>query len=216
MLKIILEAPDKAPLHNFPYILYLPDGYDEDEREWPLVVYLHGAGERGRDLKTPYAYGIPQRIKDGDSFPFIFVAPQCDDPLYWAGCIESLDAFLDDRLRELRVDRQRIYLTGASMGGMGTWMWGVASPERFAALAPLCGIGVPWYAFRLKDTPVWAFHGDQDGVIRVEESIWMTEAVNRFGGNARLTVYEGVGHDCWLQAYHDPELYEWMLAQRKP
>ena len=115
MLKNILEAPDKAPLHNFPYILYLPDGYDEDEREWPLVVYLHGAGERGRDLKTPYAYGIPQRIKDGDSFPFIFVAPQCDDPLYWAGCIESLDAFLDDRLRELRVDRHRIYLTGASM-----------------------------------------------------------------------------------------------------
>lgn len=114
------------------------------------------------------------------------------------------------------MDRRRIYLTGASMGGMGTWMWGVASPERFAALAPLCGIGVPWYAFRLKDTPVWAFHGDQDGVIRVEESIWMTEAVNRFGGNARLTVYEGVGHDCWLQAYHDPELYEWMLAQRKP
>ena len=93
MLKNILEAPDKAPLHNFPYILYLPDGYDEDEREWPLVVYLHGAGERGRDLKTPYAYGIPQRIKDGDSFPFIFVAPQCDDPLYWAGCMNRWTLF---------------------------------------------------------------------------------------------------------------------------
>ena len=101
------------------------------------------------------------------------------------------------------------------MGGQGTWMWSIAHPERFAAVIPLCGIGVPWNACQLKDIPVWAFHGADDEAIRPEESIWMTEAINRAGGNARLTLYDNVGHDCWIPAYSTPELFEWMLAQHK-
>ena len=166
-------------------------------------------------MEALYCHSLPYRLKEGASFPFIMVAPQCAEPLFWGGCIESLDAFLDDRLAELRVDQSRIYLTGISMGGMGTWLWSVYAPERFAAIAPVCGIGLPWYAERLTAMPIWAFHGDRDSVIRVEESIWMTEAIRMQGGSPRLTIYEGVDHDSWVRAYNDPELYDWMLSQHK-
>ncbi len=215
MLYYRRNIPDKAPLHAFPYVLYLPDGYDESARDWPLVVFLHGAGERGGDLQAVCNLGLAARLKAGDAFPFIVVAPQCPENLYWGGCIESLDAFLDDRLAELRVDKSRIYLTGLSMGGMGTWLWSVYAPERFAAVAPVCGNSVSWNASRLQNTPVWAFHGDEDTTVHVEESVWMTEAVNACGGDARLTIYEGVSHDSWVQAYNDPALYTWMLSKQK-
>lgn len=200
---------------NFGYIQYLPKDLDK-KKKYPLVLFLHGAGERGDDLDVLAKHGYMKYHKDeGREYPFIFVSPQCPEDKYWGCYIESLFKFLDHICDTLPVDRERIYLTGISMGGTGTWLMAQADPSRFAAIAPICGSGIPWYGFVLKDIPCRIYHGDCDESVNVHDSLNMASAINRAGGKAELTVYPGVYHNCWDIVYSSDDLTEWFLSHRK-
>ena len=146
MLKRLREDRAVTRRLSFPYVLALPQDYDAlPDKRWPLVVMLHGAGERGDDYDVLCRHGFLRRAAAGEEFPFLLAAPQCPADKYWGGYIESLNDFLDGLFDRLRVDADRVYLTGLSMGGTGTWLWAMANPERFAAIAPVCGTGICWY-----------------------------------------------------------------------
>lgn len=198
------------------YLLYLPKGYDENqERKWPLMLFLHGAGERGRNIELVKKHGPPKLIAQGQEFAFIIVSPQCPSGAWWTEMTDTLVALLDDVQAKHAVDPNRVYLTGLSMGGFGTWTLGCGHPQRFAAMAPICGGGEWYLADRLRNVPVWAFHGAQDPVVPLRESKEMVAALERAGGNVQLTIYPDTGHDSWTEAYNDPKLYEWFLSHQK-
>ena len=205
--------PLPLPCLSLHYIQYTPVTPPPAEG-YPLVIFLHGAGERGDDLNLVTIHGWPRYACEGEEYPFILVAPQLPEGKHWCGQVNTLDGFLDALLRELPVDPKRVYITGLSDGGTGTWLWGENSPSRFAAIIPVCGAGIRWMTYELVHTPVWAFHGEADGAILCEESVRMADRLRAIGGEARLTLYPEVGHDCWTRAYTDPALIEWMLAQR--
>ena len=205
-----------APALSLSYLRYLPPAYESSDEEFPLVIFLHGSGERGTDLNLVAIHGWPRYVNEGTDYPFILVSPQLPDGKNWCGHIESLNGLLDHLTSTLRVDKKRIYLTGLSNGGTGTWLWAASSENNpFAAIIPVCGAGVTWLVRELLHTPVWAFHGEADGCIAYEEATRLVNLINAWGGNARVTLYPGVGHDSWVNAYTDPELIEWMLAQHK-
>jgi predicted peptidase len=198
---------------NCQYILVLPKGYDKQEKTWPLILFLHGAGERGSNLEKVKAHGPIKYAQKNKDFPFVLVCPQCPEEQWWS--TEVLINLLDDIVSQYNIDRSRIYLTGLSMGGFGTWDLASMYPDRFAAIAPVCGGGLPFYAGRLKNIPVWAFHGDKDNVVPLEKSREMVNAVNIAGGNAKLTIYPNLGHDSWTVTYDNKELYDWFLSNVK-
>lgn len=186
------------------------------------MLFLHGAGERGTNVSKVAFHGPPKIVKAQPEFPFIVVSPQCPSGEIWNNA--SLLALLDQIESKYKVDKSRVYLTGLSMGGYGTWSLGLAHPERFAAIAPICGggdtIGVlllnPRHEKAFKSLGIWAFHGGKDEVVRLSESERMVKAVNDHGGNAKLTVYPDAGHDAWTETYNNPELYNWFMKfQRK-
>jgi len=194
------------------YLLYLPKDYDKQE-SWPLVLFLHGAGERGDNLDLVKKHGPPKLIEQGQDFPFIVVSPQCPAGKWWEPF--ELLALLDDISERYNVDDNRVYLTGLSMGGFGTWRLASHAPERFAAIAPICGGGERFSARQLTKMPIWAFHGAKDSVVPLERSEAMVEAVKRYGGEAKLTVYPEATHDSWTATYDNPELYKWLLEQKR-
>ncbi|MGC8666527.1 MAG: prolyl oligopeptidase family serine peptidase [Chthonomonadales bacterium] len=196
------------------YLLYLPLEYDKDRsRRWPLMIFLHGAGERGTDLEKVKTHGPPKLVAQGKEFPFILVSPQCPEGQWWD--TGMLNALLDTLLAKYRVDPDRVYLTGLSMGGFATWAWAEAHPERFAAIAPICGGGDPFLAWRLKSVPVWAFHGAKDPVVPVKMTTDMVDALKSVGGDVRLTIYPEAGHDAWTDTYNNQELYDWFLQHQR-
>ena len=200
---------------NFNYIKYLPKDYDET-KEYPLVFFLHGAGERGDDLDYIARYGYFKFIKeDNKEYPFIAIAPQCPQNKYWGCYTESLLAFLDYILETLPIDKKRVYLTGLSMGGTGSYMLAMADPSKFAALFAVCGSGIYWYACALKNIPTYAYHGDNDTTVPIYESINMVKAINKWGGNAKIKIAYNYDHDINDLAYKDEEIYNWLLAQHK-
>ena len=201
--------------YHFGYVVNLPKDYDESQK-YPLVLFLHGVGECGDDLDRACSHGYMKHVREkGAEYPFIFVAPQCPTGKYWGCYTESLLAFLDDICKQYPIDPDRVYLTGLSMGGTGTWMLAMAAPERFAAIAPICGSGIYWLGYALKDVPVLAYHGDCDEVVPVMESVQMVKSVNRNGGHAEIRILHGVGHDAWNVAYEGDELYTWLLAHKR-
>lgn len=197
------------------YLLALPAGYDRDNpgHRWPLVLFLHGSAERGRNLDKLLAYGPPRQISEGRAFPFLLVAPQCPPHVRWN--VPVLGGLLDEIERTYAVDPERVVVTGVSMGGQGTWELGSATPGRFAALAPVCGWGDPSRACALRSVPVWAFHGAKDDTVPLAASQVMVEAVVACGGQAKLTIYPNAGHDSWTPTYNNPEVYEWLMAQQR-
>lgn len=199
------------------YLLYLPNDYYSNRNDYPLILFLHGAGERGDDLELVKLHGIPKIVKQQSDFPFIAISPQCPLDRWWVDpwLLEALNALLDDIVQKYRVDESRIYLTGLSMGGFGTWALAMAHPEKFAAIAPICGGGMPWMAYRIKDVPVWVFHGAQDPVVPIQRSEEMVAAVQKINGNIKFTIYPDAAHDSWTQTYDNPELYQWFLEHRK-
>ena len=197
------------------YLLYLPQDYGKKKEKWPLILFLHGAGERGSDLNLVKKHGPPKIVESGKDLPFIVVSPQCPDDRWWPEENEMLINLLDDVVAKCSVDKERIYLTGLSMGGYGAWALASAYPERFAAITPICGGGRGFMADKLKDVPVWAFHGAKDNVVPLKESEEMVNAVKNRGGDAKLTVYPDAGHDSWTETYNNPQLYEWFLQHRK-
>ena len=200
---------------NFGYVKYLPKDFD-GSKKYPLVIFLHGAGERGEDLDHAMRHGYMKYVREeGKEYPFIFVAPQCPNGKYWGCYTESLLAFIDEMIDTLPVDGSRVYLTGLSMGGTGTWMTAMAAPEKFAAIVPICGSGIVWNGGAIKNLPIFIYHGDCDDIVPITESIGMLRAVNKNGGKAQLKICYGVGHNAWDYAYTDDTLLEWLLAQHK-
>lgn len=199
------------------YLLYLPQDYFSTEKKYPLILFLHGAGERGDDLERVKIHGIPKIVEQGEDFPFIAISPQCPLDRWWVDpwLLEGLNALLDKIIVKYRVDESRVYLTGLSMGGFGTWALSMMYPEKFAAIAPICGGGMPWMAFRIKDIPVWAFHGAKDETVPLHRSEEMVEALKKTGGKVKFTIYPDAGHDSWTETYNNPELYQWFLEHQK-
>jgi predicted peptidase len=198
------------------YLLALPKDYDKDTtKAWPLMVFLHGAGERGSDINKVKVHGPAKLVEQGKDFPFLIVSPQCPEGQWWNNRVETVMALIDEIAEKYRVDPKRIYLTGLSMGGYGTWSIATTFPDRFAAIVPICGGGQPYQAGNLKKIPIWAFHGGKDPVVPVAESERMVEAVKKAGGNAKLTIYPEAQHDSWTETYNNPALYEWLLKQSK-
>ncbi|HMK39414.1 MAG TPA: dienelactone hydrolase family protein [Bacteroidota bacterium] len=197
---------------RYKYLLYIPPDYSV-ETPVPLVLFLHGAGERGNDLDLVKKLGPPKLIEEGKIFPFIVVSPQCPANRWWDA--EELNVLIGEIEHTYSVDLDRIYVTGLSMGGFGTWTLGVVYPEKFAALAPVCGWGEPFAAFRLKEMPIWAFHGAKDPVVPLSKGEEMVEAVRRAGGSPRFTVYPEAEHDSWTETYDNPALYSWLLQQTR-
>lgn len=197
---------------GYPYQLFVPSGAGSGERSWPLLIFLHGSGERGDDISRVKVHG-PPKIADRDpDFPFILISPLLPVEQDWD--IARLEAILDKALATLPIDRSRVYLTGLSRGGHASWRWAAAAPGRFAAVAMVAGRGDPATACALKDKPVWAFHGDRDDVVPPEGSFAMVRAIRACGGNPRLTIYPDLGHNAWDPAYDDPALYLWLLSHR--
>jgi predicted peptidase len=205
------------------YLLYLPKDYEaQSGQRWPLMLFLHGAGERGTNLSLVSTHGPPKLVKQGTHFPFIVVSPQCPPGQRWDN--DALLALLDDVIARHRVDTNRIYLTGLSMGGFGTWSLATRYPERFAAVAPICGGGEVidvklagrGKAEALKTLGVWAFHGAKDPVVALEESQRMVAAFKKAGcREVELTVYPEASHDSWTEAYNNPKLFEWFLKHSR-
>jgi predicted peptidase len=195
------------------YLLYLPKGYAGGRKRWPLLLFLHGAGERGRDIEQVKRHGPPRLIAEGHELPFIVVSPQCPGNQWWSP--DVLGALLDEVIATHRVDERRVYLTGLSMGGYGTWGLACEHPESFAAIAPICGGGNRLLAHALAHVPVWAFHGAKDEVVPLVETEKMVNAVRACGGKARLTIYPEAGHDSWTATYANPALYRWLLKHRR-
>jgi len=194
------------------YLLYLPKDYDTKE-SWPLVLFLHGSGERGDDLELVKKHGPPKLIGEGKGFPFIVVSPQCPKSQSWEPL--ELTALLDEVTRTQKVDQDRIYVTGLSMGGFATWELAALTPNRFAAIAPICGGGEPYWTRRFKHLPTWAFHGARDTGVPVERTQEMVDALTKNGGTPKLTIYPEAEHDSWTETYNNAEFYEWLLAQKR-
>jgi predicted peptidase len=196
------------------YLLYLPKEYEQDKgKKWPLILFLHGSGERGSDIEKVKSYGPPGLVSEGKDMPFIIVSPQAPERTSWDP--DALTALLDEVEKQYAVDTDRIYVTGVSMGGSGTWRLAAAHPERFAAIAPICGTGDPSAAPRLAHLPVWVFHGAKDDQVPLQASQEMVDALKEAGNEARFTVYPEAGHDSWTQTYNNSAIFDWLLAQRR-
>lgn len=192
------------------YLLSLPENYEQQEK-WPLLLFLHGAGERGDDLEKVKQHGPPKLIAEGKQYPMIVVSPQCEADKRWESW--RLLALIDQLSAELKVDQDRIYVTGLSMGGFGTWDLAAAAPDRIAAIVPICGGGETRSAKRIKDIPTWVFHGALDQAVPIGASVQMVLELRKEGGKPRFTFYQDAEHDSWTEAYATPELDEWLLSQ---
>jgi len=193
------------------YLLHVPD--HEPGARLPLILFLHGAGERGDDLAKVKVHGPPKLVEKDPEFPFIVVSPQCPADQWWT--LPPLLKLLDHVCATQPVDEDRIYLTGLSMGGFGSFSLAALAPERFAAVAPICGGGDPGTAAQMKHLPFWVFHGKKDPVVPVARSTQMVDALKAAGAEVRYTEYPEAGHDAWSATYDDPELYRWFLEYER-
>jgi len=196
--------------------IYVPEDYNEDV-DLPLLIFLHGAGERGEDLDMLDIHGPPMRVKNGENFPFVIISPLCPKGSYWDDfdMQKSVKELIEKTKEDYAIDKNRIYMTGLSMGGFGTWAYAMNFPEELAAIAPICGGGKIWRTSRITDIPIWAFHGTDDAVVPYDYSTSLVDAVNEQGGNAKLTSYDNVGHLSWIEPYGTDSLYNWFLEHSK-
>lgn len=202
------------------YVIYVPQKLDPAQKP-PVLMFLHGSGEKGDNGIDQIMVGLgPALWKQRGTFPFIAIFPQCETGSNWlADGTQAQRAMeiLQVVEKEFATDPDRVYLTGLSMGGAGTWSLALKYPDRFAAVVPMCGRGSVDEAQKLADAklPIWNFCGDKDGAETVKNSRDMHEALTRLGADDRYTEYEGVGHSCWDNAYGTPELYTWLLEQSR-
>ncbi len=208
--------------NRLSYLLYLPKEYSaESTQRFPLVLFLHGSGERGTNVQLVAVHGPPKQTREGKTFPFVLVSPQCPPDQRWEPAV--LAALLDEVEKGVRIDTHREYVTGLSMGGYGSWALAAHYPERFAAIAPICGGGERIdlilggkKAAAMKTLGIWAFHGAKDSVVPLGESQRMVSAYEKLGNaDVKLTVYPEADHDSWTQAYNEPEFYSWLLAHHR-
>jgi len=212
-----IDKSIKMESGSFLYTVYVPRNYSRDKK-WPVILFLHGSGERGSDglKQTQVGLGTAVRLFP-ERYPAVVVMPQCHTDARWDGKMAELAVqALDQTVSEYNGDPDRLYLTGLSMGGAGSWNIGVKHPEKFAAVVAICGGGDPSIvAPKLAKTPVWIFVGDQDRPQLVTGLRQMTEALKTAGGNVKYTEYPGVPHNSWDKAYAEPGLAEWLFAQKR-
>ncbi len=202
------------PTVRFNYLVALPENFSK-EQSLPLVVFLHGAGERGDNVELIKKHGLAKTYEKHIPRGFIVLSPQCPENRVWNNVVEELMELIEFVVTEYNADRSRISVTGLSMGGFGTWEMGMTYPDYFSAMAPICGGGMEWRAGLLKDIPIKAFHGVLDEVVPVKRSIEMVKAVNRAGGKATITLYGKLSHNSWDTAYTGSELVDWLISQKK-
>ena len=229
---------------GYEYLLSLPQGYDPaGGKKWPLMLFLHGSGERGSDIWLVAKHGPPKLLRGEAPAPagetpdararreaatkalaenFIVVSPQCPGGVWWDD--DAIGALLDEIAAKHKVDGDRVYLTGLSMGGYGTWSYAMRNPGRFAAIVPICGGGEPGIVRRmarqkkaeLTNLAVWVFHGAKDPAVPLEESEAMVAALKKAGSTElQFTIYPEAMHDSWTETYANPELYAWLLKQER-
>jgi predicted peptidase len=210
------------------YLLFLPKDYGVKRSEkWPLMLFLHGAGERGTNVWRADLHGPAKYVAAHPDFPFIVLTPVCPSNQVWSG--EILSGLLDETAKKYRIDTNRVYLTGLSMGGFGTWDMALACPERFAAVIPIAGGGndlpillaglgyaPPENVAALKSLAFWAFHGAKDTAVQPDESERMIAALKRLGvAEAKITIYPDATHNSWERTYNNPEIYDWLLQHKR-
>lgn len=199
------------------YLLYLPVDYQEAKSQsFPLLIFLHGSGERGDNLDLLKINGLPKLIDDGEEFPFIVLSPQC--PALEEFSIDALYELFQFIVSEYRVNTKQIFLTGLSMGGTATWDLAYAYPDYFAAIVPICGRvnrNYPERASEIAALPIWVFHGANDKVVPISVSANLVEALQEKGSDVMFTIYPTGGHNIWNRAYKNPELYNWLLQKSK-
>ncbi|ADG70038.1 phospholipase/Carboxylesterase [Planctopirus limnophila DSM 3776] len=216
--KLVLE---NLPAQAIQYWIYLPKNYtaSDTSKKWPVMLFLHGAGESGSDLEKVKKHGPPKLVGTLPELEqFIVVSPQATEtqrPVFERWDAGELLALVEHILKTTHSDKDRVYLTGLSMGGFGSWRLAAKQPTLFAAVVPICGGGKAEYAESLKSLPIWTFHGDADSVVPLKATTEMVEAIRAAGGQPKLTVYPGVGHDSWTTTYNNPELYKWLLEQHR-
>lgn len=218
---------------NYRLLEPATDTPDANKQPMPLVVFLHGAGERGEDNQAQLKHGVSEFYKRRDKFPCYMVVPQCPTGKRWvernwseptgsgtfvdspSDSMKLVLGVVDQMIQSGNIDPKRVYITGLSMGGYGTWFAAGFEGTPFVAAAPICGGGDPSWASRYKEMPIWAFHGDADTAVPVARSREMIDAIQKAGGTPKYTEYPGVGHDSWTQSYANDAFYEWLFSQSK-
>ncbi len=199
---------------TYPYLVYLPNGYEKSmSKEWPLIIYLHGSSCKGNNLDRLKKYGPPFYLDRGMQVDAIVISPQCPSNRNWTSG-NWFESFYKELTEKYHIDPSRVYLTGMSLGGFGTWDLASRYPEYFAAIMPLCGGGRPDMAQTIKDLPTWVFHGDKDRLVNVNRSVQMVNAMQELGSRPKFSVLKGQGHDIH-KVYSDEGVYEWLLSQHK-
>ena len=216
--QLIADEKETVSVENLQYFLYYPKEYEEEKNDkFPLLLFLHGGGESGGTLEDLKTNGPPKLLAEGKEFPFLILAPQNPHKRKWWNT-RAVIQLLDTVIKNNRVDANRVYLTGLSRGGGAAWELAVQYPDKFAAMAVVCGMTpVPYAGWINKNMPIWVFHGTEDKSIPISESENMVNKLEEMGYDVRFTKYEGVGHNSWVQAYNTEELYNWFMEQkRKP
>lgn len=207
---------------SLSYLKHMPKNYDPaSPKKYPLVIFLHGAGERGNDIEKVKIHGIPKLVEEAGSvlkgYEFIAISPQCPERSWWTAQDEEFDLLLESCIENLNADTSRIYLTGLSMGGYGTWHNALRHPHAFAAIAPICGGVESIEALEnLVHLPTWVFHGAMDSTVPLKQSADAVAQLNNLGGNVKFTVYPELNHNSWTVTYENPYFYKWLFEQVNP
>jgi predicted peptidase len=205
---------------HYQYLRYLPKNYKTDTlKKWPLIIYLHGGSDRGNDLNKLYSSGIPDQIFRGREFPFIIISPQCPEHIRWS-TDNWFENFFEEVTGRYRIDTNRVYLTGFSLGGSGTWYLAAKYPDKFAAIAPISGFTshmdfIDDNIDKLSNIPIWAFHGKIDNVVPFEETERIIIKLTGKNNELKFTIEPGVGHWIHWLIYPNQELYDWFLKHDK-
>jgi predicted peptidase len=199
---------------DYKYIIQIPVDLEPDEK-LPLMVFLHGSGERGDSVDLVKMHGPWEFLENHPEYRFILLAPQCKTDQYWDA--RSLSFLIDHIISRYPVDTTRIFLTGLSMGGYGTWDLAILDPSRFAAIAPVCGTTFlhKLMAHKVKNLPIWIFHGAMDETVPFQNSVKMAQKLKELGADVKFTVYPFTTHNAWDEAYADEQLYKWFLSCKK-
>lgn len=213
MQKSFCYHPSNIFSPKIPYLIYYPDDFNPSEEMLPLIVFLHGGGERGNNPYLITCHSLPMLCQKALPERCIVLSPQCASEKDWYYYMPFLMEFIDSMASNYGANKNRISLTGISMGAFGVWELASLYPDRFCSLVPICGGGMSWTAENLVHIPIWAFHGALDDVVPVEASINMIKAINQAGGHAKLTIYPETGHHAWVPAYSEPSLLNFMLQK---
>lgn len=194
----------------YKFLTYLPENYESVVQKYPLLIFLHGAPQRGDDAKVLKEEGLPKELERGMKIPFVVVIPHCPIGESWNS--QKLYDLYNETVKNYRIDKSKVYITGFSMGGFGTLKFVRDYPGLFAAAAPVCSGGSKYFAEEISSVPMWFFHGDSDKIIEIENTKELVDEMKKYGADIKFTIYKDAGHDVWTATYKKQELYDWFLS----